>query len=95
MRECVLHGARIQNWDALYDTLAADLSLPDWFGRNLDALYDCLTELDDAQITIYQWEALAQQLGQKSKGLKRVLTDAGLENPKLIVCILEDAEDEI
>ncbi|WP_158880846.1 barstar family protein [Amycolatopsis anabasis] len=27
------------------DAIAAELSFPDWFGRNLDALYDCLTDL--------------------------------------------------
>lgn len=27
------------------DAIAAALSFPDWFGRNLDALYDCLTDL--------------------------------------------------
>ncbi|MEI7447258.1 MAG: barstar family protein [Burkholderiales bacterium] len=26
--------------------LAAGLALPDWFGANLDALYDCLTDLE-------------------------------------------------
>jgi RNAse (barnase) inhibitor barstar len=27
------------------DAIAAGLAFPDWFGRNLDALYDCLTDL--------------------------------------------------
>ncbi|QFU92831.1 Barstar (barnase inhibitor) [Amycolatopsis sp. YIM 10] len=27
------------------DAIAAALDFPDWFGRNLDALYDCLTDL--------------------------------------------------
>lgn len=27
------------------DAIAAALSFPAWFGRNLDALYDCLTDL--------------------------------------------------
>ncbi len=30
---------------ATLDAIAAALSFPDWFGRNLDALYDCLTDL--------------------------------------------------
>jgi RNAse (barnase) inhibitor barstar len=30
---------------ATVDAIAAALSFPDWFGRNLDALYDCLTDL--------------------------------------------------
>ncbi|MTD58879.1 barstar family protein [Amycolatopsis pithecellobii] len=27
------------------DAIATALSFPEWFGRNLDALYDCLTDL--------------------------------------------------
>jgi hypothetical protein len=29
----------------LLDALAAALAFPDWFGRNLDALMDCLTDM--------------------------------------------------
>ncbi len=95
MRECVIHGAKIPDWDALYTQLENDLSLPFWFGRNLDALYDCLTEMGDAQITIYQWGALAETLGKKAEALREVLTDAGLENPCLVVCLLDEEQDEI
>ena len=30
---------------AVYDYLKTELSFPAWFGRNLDALHDCLTDL--------------------------------------------------
>ncbi len=30
--------------EALHDKLAHSLPLPDYYGRNLDALYDCLLE---------------------------------------------------
>lgn len=95
MKECVIHGAEIQNWDALYDRLAADLEFPEWFGRNLDALYDCLTDLPEAQITVYGWNRLTATLGAKSKALYRVLTEAGLESPGLVVSLLEDRDEEI
>ena len=95
MRECIIHGDRISGWDALYDQLSEELALPEWFGRNLDALYDCLTDLHDCQITIYRWEKLAERLGKKSSALRQVLSDAGLENNSLTVCILNDEPDEI
>ena len=95
MRECVIHGAAIHDWDELYDRLASELALPEWFGRNLDALYDCLTDLSDAQITVYGWNRLVEVLGGKSKALYRVLTQAGLENPGLVVSLLEEQDDEI
>jgi RNAse (barnase) inhibitor barstar len=40
-----MDGTRIRSKDEFYDAVAAALSFPDWFGRNLDALYDCLRDL--------------------------------------------------
>ena len=95
MRECIIHGSVVTGWDDLYNKMAADLDFPDWFGRNLDALFDCLTDLQSSQITIYHWEELADKLGSTAKPFRTVLTEAGLENPKLTVCILNEEADEI
>lgn len=40
-----IDGRHIQSMDDLYDQLRDALSLPDYFGRNLDALYDILSDL--------------------------------------------------
>ena len=40
-----LDGTAITSKEAFFDAVAAALSFPDWFGRNLDALYDCLRDL--------------------------------------------------
>ena len=40
-----MDGTRIRGKDDFYDAVAAALSFPDWFGRNLDALHDCLGDL--------------------------------------------------
>ena len=37
--------ARLQTPDAIYDHLQKELSFPAYFGRNLDALHDCLTDI--------------------------------------------------
>ncbi len=37
--------ARLDTADAIYDYLAAELRFPAYFGRNLDALHDCLTDI--------------------------------------------------
>ena len=42
---CILDGNNITNRETLHDTLATSLQLPDWYGRNLDALYDCLLDI--------------------------------------------------
>ena len=37
--------ARFNTPDAVYDYLQKELAFPAWFGRNLDALHDCLTDI--------------------------------------------------
>lgn len=96
MRECVIHGEQIESLAQLHETLKQELDFPAWYGGNLDALYDCLTELPEATLTIYRWSALAETVGEKATALRRVLTDAGMESPTLTVCILDDDDgDEI
>lgn len=43
--EHAIDGTRIRTKDDFYDAVASALSFPDWFGRNLDALHDCLRDL--------------------------------------------------
>ena len=95
MKTCTLYGARIADMDALHTALAEGLGFPAWYGRNLDALFDLLTEsTEPATLTIYDWDTLSSTLGDKAARLRRVLEDAGQENPALTVLLLGD-EDEI
>ncbi len=41
----VLDGIELDSKRTTLDGIAAVLSFPEWTGRNLDALYDCLTDL--------------------------------------------------
>jgi len=43
IRQCTLDGKTIRSLDDLYDRLSIPLSLPEHFGRNLDALWDVLS----------------------------------------------------
>jgi ribonuclease inhibitor len=43
MKRCTLNGSVICSLDDLYDQLSRQLSLPEHFGRNLDALWDVLS----------------------------------------------------
>lgn len=44
MQNIILDGAAMESRRAMHDTLAEAFSLPAYYGRNLDALWDCLTE---------------------------------------------------
>ena len=94
MKTCTLYGARIADLEALHTALAEGLGFPAWYGRNLDALYDLLTEpMEPTTLTIYGWNALADTLGEKSGAVQRVLNDAGQSNPALTVLLLGDADE--
>jgi len=76
--------ARLGTPDAVYDYLSEELQLPSYFGRNLDALHDCLTEIsEETHITLLQPEALLERLGRGYARLCRVLADSAEENPYL------------
>ena len=83
MRICILDGENILNKEMLHDTLAAALDFPDWYGRNLDALYDCLTDLaEETEIRFRNEQALAEHLGNYAGALKKVICTPGEEKAK-------------
>ena len=45
MIEHVLDGSGVRSKRAMFAALARTLRFPKWFGNNLDALYDCLSDL--------------------------------------------------
>jgi len=50
----VLNTIEINQYADLHDWLIEKLSLPEWYGRNLDALWDCITGYIQLPVTI-QW----------------------------------------
>ncbi len=86
MRVCVLDGAEIKNRRQLHDALASSLEFPQWYGGNLDALYDCLTDVrEEAEIRIVHRDALRENLEGYASVLERVLQEAAEENPRLMI----------
>ena len=86
MRIAVLDGDAISTREELHAALARELALPDWYGGNLDALYDCLTDLgEETVLRVVHREVLEEKLGPTARGLWRVLKDAEAENPWLQV----------
>lgn len=56
--------------------LAEALGFPDYYGGNLDALYDCLSDFGNAEIIIKNADALRWNLGCYSRKLQSVFEDA-------------------
>ncbi len=56
-----LEGAGIETRADLHEAVAAALVLPDWYGRNLDALADVLHDVDGRQLLLWDtWSVLAR-----------------------------------
>lgn len=86
----VIDGAAIPDREALHDLLARELALPAWYGRNLDALHDCLTDrAEPLDIIFLHQELLEEKLGVYGASLRRVLLDSARENPGLRIYTAE------
>jgi len=88
MRYVILNGAAIGDRSALYDALEAHLDLPDYFGRNLDALHDVLGDLlAGGQMTFEVRDAdeLLRTLGRYGEAFLHVLKDTAREDERLIL----------
>lgn len=80
----LIDGAVIASREQLHDTLAQQLAFPAHYGRNLDALYDCLTDLtEDVELRLVHREELFAHLGVYADVLQALLRDACAENPRL------------
>lgn len=54
MKQITLDGNKLADSSIVHDYLKEALSFPEYYGRNLDALYDCLTDLDHLELIITQ-----------------------------------------
>ena len=80
----IVDGALILNREMLHDTLATGLCLPPWYGRNLDALYDCLTDVREETVVILRDRtALEEHLGGYGCSFLRLLEEVSRENPHI------------
>ena len=75
----VLDAANMTEKNAAHDYLKKALALPDYYGSNLDALYDCLTELGGTEIQFVNLDAAG---GYFAKVLS-VFREAQEDNPRL------------
>lgn len=88
----ILDGNLILDREMLHDVLAEELHLPEWYGWNLDALYDCLTDVrEETMITLRNRDALEEHLGSYGHRLMRLLEDVTLDNPNVWLATSEDA----
>lgn len=74
----ILDGSQMTTRETAHDHIAKQLRFPEYYGRNLDALYDCVTDLPDAEIIVVFSEAMDPDVA-------RVLLDAAKHSSNLTV----------
>lgn len=78
----------IKTSEQLHQALAQTLKFPEYYGKNLDALFDCLTEYrQDRELIFQNWHALSYALKDYAEKTLYVFHEASEENPHLRVTI--------
>ena len=76
----VLDALRLQRKDEAHKYLREALNFPEYYGGNLDALHDCLTELDDVSVEFVNADKVSGGYFARVMGVFR---DSAEENPGL------------
>lgn len=89
MKYILLDVGAVSSRDELHDFFARELSLPLWYGRNLDALHDCLTSItEETVLSVIRSEETPPDFAWYCRRLLRMLADSAEENPHIHLNIL-------
>ena len=86
MKTAFLSPKEIRDKAALHASLARQLDFPDWYGGNLDALYDLLSATSErTTVVLLGSKGLSRQLGPDLDRLLTVLEDLRRETGRVRV----------
>ena len=94
MKKVILDLSYTETKDEVHDLLKREMAFPDYYGKNLDALYDCLTDLsEDTAVGFYMTED-DSVISEYLRKVQQVFADAEEENDHLAVFFLTNFSDE-
>ena len=93
MKTLFIDGEKIKDIGQLYDLFSKELDFPKYFGRNLDARYDCLHDIyNECGLIIANRAQLETALERRAKGFFGVLSTITEEKPNIHILIEPFAE---
>ena len=94
MKIVVLDGRKMTDRETAHTYIKRKLELPEHYGKNLDALYDCLCEMSGTQIILTYVSEMKDNLRRYADNILNVFEAAEEKNPKISV-ISEQLVDEL
>ncbi len=92
MIEIKIDGNSLKTKQQAHEYLAAQDGFPDYYGKNLDALYDVLTSLPEVRVSVSDPESIVKNLGEYGKKLLLTIKYACDKNPG-VQLVVEDEKD--
>ncbi|MGM9520387.1 MAG: barstar family protein [Phascolarctobacterium sp.] len=88
MRKITLDIEKMRSLPMLHKYLHTALALPEYYGANLDALYDCLTEMSEpTELVVPKKVADEAYLGWYGQQFLQMLEDAAAANEALQITL--------
>ena len=94
MKIVILDGRKMTDRETAHLYLKRKLNLPEYYGKNLDALFDCLCEMNGTQIVLTYGAEMKDSLRRYADNIINVFEAAEEKNPK-ISFIGEQLVDEL
>lgn len=84
MDTIIIDCTKIDSREMLHEVFAKALHFPAWYGKNLDALHDCLTAMTGT-IRLENWDTAENKLGKYGLAAKKTIAQAAFQNPNLLI----------
>lgn len=79
-----LDGEKMRGRQGVHEHIKEVLGLPEFYGKNLDALYDVLTDLQ-GEVVIRNFHEMEENLGSYAGAVMKTFVDASAANPEMKV----------
>lgn len=80
MKRYQVDAAKWSNLKEMHEDLKKTLHFPEYYGCNLDALHDVLTECRDTELTVLHPSSMFISFGERGNTVLQVLADCAQEN---------------